>query len=290
MKVQPFSQPSLPELPGVREVSGQNLPANLEGGASVAETAISTQKSAVRISGVTKRYQLRPVLSGISYSLASGKTLALLGPNGAGKTTLLRILATLTRPSEGWATVASADVVRDAAEVRRLIGYVGHQPSVYPDLTGLENLLFFARIYGIADGPARAWLLLERVGLQGKARDRVRTYSRGQVQRLALVRGLLHEPELLLLDEPETGLDADAVSLLAGILQERREAGLSSIFTTHQLERGLLEGDEALVLVAGRAEYSGPAAGLDVAALAEIYARRSNRRGPLHRYTSRRSP
>jgi heme ABC exporter ATP-binding subunit CcmA len=203
------------------------------------------------------------VLTGINYCLPSGRTLVLLGPNGAGKTTLLRVLATLTKPSEGRVLVGSADVVRDAGEVRRLIGYVGHQPMVYAELTGIENLLFFARVYGLPDGPARAERLLTRVGLRAKARDRVATYSRGQVQRLALARGLLHEPRLLLLDEPETGLDTDAISLLAELLGERREAGLSTIFTTHQVEQGLVASDEALALVRGRVAYGGAASGFD---------------------------
>lgn len=223
---------------------------------------------------LTKRYEFRPVLAGVSYRLAAGRTLALLGPNGAGKTTLLRILATLTKPSEGTASVYGADVVRDGAHVRRIVGYVGHQPPVYPDLTGLENLLFFARMYGLSDGPDRARLLLERVGLQSKAHDRARTYSRGQMQRLALVRGILHQPQLLLLDEPETGLDADAVTLLSQLMRERREAGFTTIFTTHQLDRGLAESDDALVLVGGRAVFDGRSQGLDVEALTDLFQQR----------------
>ncbi len=274
MSVQPSSRPEIYE----RHLLQQHSPAEVDQPATAVDPAAAAEASLVTISGLTKRYELRPVLSEVTCRLAAGATLALLGPNGAGKTTLLRILATLTKPSAGRATVASADVVRDASEVRRLIGYVGHQPGVYPDLSGLENLLFFAQVYGIADGPARARFMLDKVGLLAKSHDRVRTYSRGQVQRLALVRGLLHEPRLLLLDEPETGLDADAVSLLSRLIQERRAAGHSTIFATHQLERGLQESDEALVLVAGRAAYSGPAGGLNASLVAEIYSRHSNRR------------
>jgi ABC-type multidrug transport system ATPase subunit len=171
--------------------------------------------------------------------------------------------------------VASRDVVYDADHIRRLIGYVGHQPSVYTDLTGLENLLFFARLYGLSDGQIRAELLLEQVGLRAKARDRVRTYSRGQVQRLALARGLLHQPQLLLLDEPETGLDENAIALLARLLQERRETGMTTILATHQLERGLQEGDEALVLVGGRVAYAGAANDLSAAEIGSLYRRQA---------------
>jgi heme ABC exporter ATP-binding subunit CcmA len=226
----------------------------------------------VEFSGLTKRYDLRPVLRGVSYSLRPGQVLALLGPNGAGKTTLLRILATLCKPSAGWARVGPYNVVADAAEARRLVGYVGHQPAVYADLTGLENLLFFARMYGVTEREDRARLLLERVGLRAHAHDRVRTYSRGQVQRLALARGLLHDPQVLLLDEPDTGLDEEALSLLSDLLEERRVRGLATLFTTHQLERGLTLADEALVLVEGRLVYSGTTAELSAVEVRRLYA------------------
>jgi heme ABC exporter ATP-binding subunit CcmA len=226
-------------------------------------TTSSPPQAIVTISSLSKRYNLRPVLTGVNYCLPTGHTLVLLGPNGAGKTTLLRIIAALTKPSEGQVLVGSADVVRDAGDVRRMIGYVGHLPMVYAELTGIENLLFFAKMYGLPDGAARAERLLTRVGLRAKAKDRVATYSRGQVQRLALVRGLLHDPELLLLDEPETGLDADAISLLRDLIGERRAAGLSTIFTTHQVDQGLIASDEALALVRGRVAYAGSASGFD---------------------------
>jgi len=226
----------------------------------------------LEFSGLSKRYDLRPVLRDVSYSLPPGQVLALLGPNGAGKTTLLRILATLCKPSAGWARVGQYNVVADAAEVRRLIGYVGHQPAVYADLTGLENLLFFARMYGVAEREARAHLLLERVGLRARARDRVRTYSRGQVQRLALARGLLHDPRVLLLDEPDTGLDEEALSLLGDLVEERRGRRLATLFTTHQLERGLTLADAALVLVGGRLVYAGRTADLSAAEVRRLYA------------------
>jgi heme ABC exporter ATP-binding subunit CcmA len=232
-----------------------------------ATTPSSPLRSMVTISGLAKRYNLRPVLTGVNYSMPTGRTVVLLGPNGAGKTTLLRILATLTKPSQGQVLVGSADVVRDAGDVRRIIGYVGHQPMVYSELTGVENLLFFAKMYGVPDGAARAERLLTRVGLRAKTRDRVATYSRGQVQRLALARGLLHDPPLLLLDEPETGLDADAILLLRELIGERRERGLSTIFTTHQVDQGLIASDEALALVRGRVAYSGSSSGFDQSVL-----------------------
>ena len=236
------------------------------------ESEVTGVSLAVEVVVLGKLFDVRPVLRGISFTLPAGKTLALLGPNGAGKTTLLRILATLAKPSTGEAFVAGLDVQRDADLVRRIIGYVGHQPHVYEDLTVEENLLFFARMYGLRDGKTRARLLLDRVGLRGKARDRVRILSRGQLQRLALARGILHEPEVLLLDEPDTGLDEDASALLAELIAERAAEGRTTIFTTHQIERGLRMSDETLALVGGRVAHAGPSAALDVAAMRALYA------------------
>jgi heme ABC exporter ATP-binding subunit CcmA len=230
----------------------------------------SSGPAVVAMGELTKRYNLRPVLRNVSYELCTGKVLALFGPNGAGKTTLLRILATLAKPSDGWVQVDRRDVVADAADVRRVIGYVGHQPGVYADLTGLENLLFFARMYGLGDGLERAQRLLERVGLRAKARDRVRTYSRGQVQRIDLARGLVHQPLLLLLDEPDTGLDEEAAFMLDQVIRERRAAGLTTIFTTHQLEHGLELADEAMVLVGGRLAYAGVSSDLPLSELRSL--------------------
>jgi ABC-type multidrug transport system ATPase subunit len=163
-------------------------------------------------------------------------------------------------------------VVADAHEARRIIGYVGHQPHAYEELTARENLLFFARMYGLRDSAARAAALLERVGLGARANDRVRAFSRGQAQRLALARGIIHEPAVLLLDEPDTGLDQEALALLERLITERRERGQATVLTTHNLERGLRLADDALTLVRGRIAYAGAAAALDVAAVERLYA------------------
>jgi heme ABC exporter ATP-binding subunit CcmA len=220
-------------------------------------------QAAVIVSALEKRFDVRPVLRGVTFSLPEGGTMALLGPNGAGKTTLLRVLATLVKPSQGAATVAGYNVERDADQVRRAVGYVGHQPHTYDDLTARENLLFFARMYGLRDGPDRAARLLERVGLARRANDLVRTLSRGQTQRLALARGILHDPIVLLLDEPDTGLDDEAAALLDSLLAERADAGLTTLFTTHQLERGLRLSESTLVLITGHVAYYGTSTALD---------------------------
>jgi heme ABC exporter ATP-binding subunit CcmA len=209
---------------------------------------------------VRKTFEFKPVLRGVSLMAPAGATVALLGPNGAGKTTLLRILATLARPSAGDVTIDSLDLRRDAQAIRHRIGYLGHQPILYEELTAEENLDFFARMYGLQNRQARIDALIERVGLRSKAKDRVRALSRGQTQRLALARALLHEPNLLLLDEPDSGLDEQGVALLEEILRERSAAGQTAIFTTHDLAWGLGVADHAVALVAGRVTYDGTAA------------------------------
>jgi heme ABC exporter ATP-binding subunit CcmA len=231
----------------------------------------------IEVAGLTRAFGPKPALRGVDLSLARGARLALLGPNGAGKTTLLRVLATLTKPDGGRARVAGCDVVCDAAALRRMVGYVGHQPHIYEELTALENLTFFARMYGLPDPADRARELIELVGLASRTNDRARTFSRGQLQRLALARGIVHRPAVLLLDEPETGLDEAAVVLLAGLLAERARAGQTTLLTTHSLARGLAVADEVAVLARGRIVYSRRSAELDVATLREAYERCAGR-------------
>jgi heme exporter protein A len=227
---------------------------------------------AVAVERLRKEYELRPVLRGVTFSLAAGRTLALLGPNGAGKTTLLRILATLTKPTGGTVHVGGLDTGREANAVRRVIGYVGHASLLYDELTAEENLRFFARMYGLRDDAARAAALLDRVGLRAKARERAGTLSRGQAQRLALARALVHDPAVLLLDEPDAGLDDLGLALLDEVIRERRAAGKTTVLATHAHARGLALGDEALVLLGGRVAHAGPAHELTDDAVATIYA------------------
>ncbi|WP_081838368.1 heme ABC exporter ATP-binding protein CcmA [Thermogemmatispora carboxidivorans] len=230
-----------------------------------------TGRPLVEIQGLSKSFAFRPVLRGIALSLWAGERLALLGANGAGKTTLLRILACLTRPTAGQALVAGLDCVQDAQEVRRLVGLVAHQPYLYEELTALENLLFFARMYGVARGRERALSLLERVGLARRARDRVGSLSRGQLQRLALARALLHRPRLLLLDEAETGLDEAGTALLSALLAEHMADGGTLILTTHRPEFALQEADRLVMLKGGRIVYQEATAGLDLSQVRWAY-------------------
>ena len=230
------------------------------------------ESHAIEVSHLRKAYGLRPVLRDVSFVASAGGRVALLGPNGAGKTTLLRILATLTRPSQGSVTIGGYDAARDAHDVRRIVGYVGHAPLLYDELTARENLLFFARMYGLPDGPTRADALLKRFGMRSHAGNRVGALSRGQAQRVALARGILHDPQVLLLDEPDTGLDEDAVALLHDMIVERGASGKTTLLTTHTLERGLAWSDEVVALVGGRITFAGASSAMSLSRLRALYA------------------
>lgn len=225
----------------------------------------------LEVQHLKKSYGLKPVLRGIDLVLARGQRVALLGANGAGKTTLLRILACLTKPSAGGVRIYGLDCTQEAQQVRRLVGFVAHQPYLYEELTAEENLLFFARMYSVAQGRERARMLLQRVGLERRSHERVKTLSRGQVQRLAWARALLHSPLLLLLDEPDTGLDQEGTALIEQLLHEHTEQGGTTLFTTHQLERALTLADSVVMLVNGRVAYQQETATLQLEGVRQAY-------------------
>jgi heme exporter protein A len=210
---------------------------------------------AIELDGLVRRYGERTALDGVSVAVPAGATLVVFGPNGAGKSTLLRVLATLLRPQGGTARVLGNELPRDGWKVRGRVGLLGHEPLLHHDLTARENLRFHARLHGVAferiDG------LLDQVGLGLRADEPVRELSRGMVQRVAACRAVLHEPEVLLLDEPTANLDpaaADALEPLVG-----RSSGRTRVVTSHDPARGLAEADVVLGLRGGRAELSGAA-------------------------------
>jgi len=191
----------------------------------------------VELRDVSLGYERSPVLEHVSLAIERGEFLALLGPNGAGKTTLLRVLATLLRPSGGTLQLFGEDASRRPPATRRLVGHVGHESACYPDLSGRENLEFYAALYGVPNAGDRIAELLRWSGLEAAARRPVRVYSRGMTQRLALARALLHGPELLLLDEPFSGLDPAGAQRLQSLLGELARAGHAIVLSTHDLER-----------------------------------------------------
>jgi heme exporter protein A len=189
---------------------------------------------AVRVEGVSKLYGRTRALGGVTLELAAGELTALLGPNGAGKSTLIGVLSTLVRPSAGRVQVGG---LGDARAVRAAIGVLAHEPLVYPELSALENLHFWAGLYDVADGAGRAHALLDQVGLDAGARARpARTYSRGMLQRLSLARALLSDPRVLLFDEPFTGLDRTGAAALAVALAAAKADGRVVLVATHDLE------------------------------------------------------
>lgn len=191
----------------------------------------------ITVKKLVKRFGLKTVLRGLDFEVQPGEFVALLGPNGAGKTTFLRILASLSRPSLGEVSIAGHKLPGEAAQVRARLGVVSHLPLLYGDLTAEENLRFYARMYGVREHDARITEVLEMVGLESRRRDLVRTYSRGMQQRLAIGRAVLHDPEVMLFDEPYTGLDQDASSMLDEVLKTVAAQGRTVVMTSHDLAR-----------------------------------------------------
>ena len=220
--------------------------------------------AAIEVEGLTRRYGDREALADVGFSVPEGATLVVFGPNGAGKTTLLRVLATLLRPHAGNVRVLGRALPADGWDVRGRVGFLGHETLLYRDLTARENLRFHARLHRV-DG-ARVEELLERVGLERRADEPLHTYSRGMLQRAAVCRALLHDPELLLLDEPRANLDPAASDLVAPLL-----AGRTRVLTSHDPSGGVAEADFVLGLRAGRVELAGPADGVTRDAIGALY-------------------
>ncbi|HSM70360.1 MAG TPA: heme ABC exporter ATP-binding protein CcmA [Anaerolineales bacterium] len=191
----------------------------------------------ITVKKLIKRFGLKTVLRGLDFDVQPGEFVALLGPNGAGKTTFLRVLASLSRPSLGMVQVAGHRLPDEAAAVRTRLGVVSHLPLLYGDLTADENLRFYGRMYNITDVENRITEVLEMVGLENRRRDLVRTYSRGMQQRLAIGRAILHDPDVVLFDEPYTGLDQDASSMLDDVLKTVAAKGRTVVMTSHDLAR-----------------------------------------------------
>ncbi len=212
---------------------------------------------AILAEGLEKSYREWPVLWDLDMSVSWGESLSLFGSNGSGKTTLLRILATSVRPDSGVVSIAGHDLRRQTAQARRCIGVVAHRSFLYDDLTPRENLNYYARLYGIRDREARISTVLELVGLSSRARHRVRTLSNGMQRRAAIARAILHQPDVLLLDEPETGLDQESRQMLGDLLAEWTAGGRSVVLTTHDIELGIEWGHRSAVLSGGKLTYTG---------------------------------
>ncbi len=210
---------------------------------------------AIVIKGLRKSYGDWPVLWDLDLVVEWGQVLVVFGDNGAGKSTLLKLISTQARPEAGEVYVNGASLKRQPDRVRRAVGVVAHSDFLYEDLTCAENLAFYGRLYGLKDNSSRVEQGLSLVGLLHRRNHRVRTLSNGMQKRLSIARALLHEPSVLLLDEPEAGLDQEALGMLEGVLSDRRSRGCSAVVTTHNVDKGQLWGDKVAVLSGGRLAF-----------------------------------
>ena len=236
----------------------------------VAQTTREPQGAvAVRAEGLVKAFGDRKALGGVSFELPAGSFLSIFGPNGAGKTTLLRILSTLSRPSAGKLSVLGIDALENPGDLRARIGLISHKPMVYGDLSASENLEFFARLYGTPD-KGRIRELLQLVELDHRRNDAARTFSRGMTQRLSIARALVNDPDLVLLDEPYSGLDPHAMQLFDELIERVRD-GRTFVMVSHDLDKGLSLCSHALVLARGKVVSFQRREEIDEAAFRQLY-------------------
>jgi heme exporter protein A len=225
----------------------------------------------IQVRGLVKAFGLQAALRGVNLDVAEGEFLTVLGPNGAGKTTLLRVLATLSKPTAGVVRVAGHDVSKAGPQVRRLIGLVSHQTLLYPHLSAEDNLRFYGHMYDVTDLEERIGEVLDLVGLAARRTDLVRTFSRGMQQRLTIARAILHQPQVMFFDEPYTGLDQQAASVLSEILGTVAAAGRTVLLTTHNLERGLAGPNRVVILRRGKVVHQADREEIDPASFGELY-------------------
>ncbi len=227
----------------------------------------------IEAQGLGKSFGSQAVLKNVNFKISKGECVAILGPNGAGKTTLIKVLATLTKASGGKVRLAGVDITKNAVQTRRQIGVVSHQPFLYDNLTAYENLKFYGKMYDVPDLEGRIFGVIDQVGLTTRIHDRVRIFSRGMQQRLSIARAILHDPPILLLDEPETGLDQGSTFMLSKLLKKSIEGNRTVLMTTHNLEWCLQLSDRVMVLHRGRITYAELGKNLDLTELRENYNR-----------------
>jgi heme ABC exporter ATP-binding subunit CcmA len=231
----------------------------------------ASQAWAIETQGLTKSFNNKLALRGIDLEIKQGESVVIFGPNGAGKTTLIKVLATIMNPSSGRILVDGLNLKNNAEEIQRRIGVVTHQTFLYSNLTAYENLEFYSRMYDVPGRKERIHEVVAMVGMTSRLYDRVGTLSRGMQQRLSIARSLLHKPAIMLLDEPETGLDQQAIPMLWKALEIEGEERRTIVLTTHSLERGLEVGDRLLILDTGKIVYQGSRQALNLAGLKEAY-------------------
>ena len=233
--------------------------------------AESAGSALIQVQDLTKKFGHLNALRGISFTLKEGDFLVLFGPNGAGKTTLLRILSTLLKPTSGRVSISGCDLGECAAQLRREIGVISHQVYLYPNLTALENIVFFAKLYDVPAAERRAGEVIEQVGLSARCHDLVRTFSRGMLQRLSIARAIVHDPRIILLDEPYTGLDQHAAQMLKNLLLQLHHQRRTIVLITHNLQRGVEMGTRLAIQVRGRIIFHQYREKLDLSNFEQLY-------------------
>lgn len=206
----------------------------------------------IEIKGLTKHADDKLILRGIDLKIGKGETVAILGPNGAGKSTILKIIATLMKPTSGIVKINALELKPNAMEIKKMLGYLPHSSLLYDHFSPIENLVFYGSAYGVPDAGKRAAHLIEQVGLSYFQNDPVKNFSRGMIQRVAIARAIIHEPPLLLLDEPHTGLDQGAIAILNMVILGLKEKGTTTLMVTHDLKQAAEICDRVIIIKNGK--------------------------------------
>lgn len=238
---------------------------------SATPSVAPSQPPVIEVQGLRKQYGPFFALRSLNLTLHAGEFVSLFGPNGAGKTTLIRILAHLLRPTAGTVKVLGTPLEQVGPDIRRQLGVISHQTFLYSQLTGRENLRFYGRLFGVPALEARIEQVLQQVEMAARADVPVGTYSKGMAQRLAIARAILHEPRIILLDEPYSGLDTHAAWLLTELLRQLRDGQRTLLMTTHNLEQGLELSHRVCIQVAGKMVVDAPARDFTPASLGQLY-------------------
>lgn len=221
--------------------------------------------------GLKKSYGNFDALRGVNLKIKKGEFYTLFGPNGAGKTTLIKVLATLTDPTAGELSMFNCDAKKEVQEIRSNLGVISHDPYLYENLTAYENIKFFGDLYGLKDIQNRASVVIKQVGLESRSHDLVRTFSRGMKQRLTVARAIVHEPNILLLDEPYTGLDQHGAKIFGDMLSELKTQNRTILMTTHNIEEGLDLSDRVGILTKGKIIFDSPTNQIDANNFKDLY-------------------
>lgn len=225
----------------------------------------------IEVSGLRKSYGSVDALRGIELKVRTGEFLTLFGPNGAGKTTLLKILSTIIKPTSGSVIIGGLDLSKADHDIRKNIGVISHKTFLYGDLSALENLIFYAKMYNVPNPKERAAKLINEVGLRGREHHQVRTFSRGMEQRLSIARAIIHDPNIIYLDEPYSGLDQHASLMLRDLLKKLHTQNRTIIMTTHNITHGLEISDRIVIQLSGKIVYEGETRDQTVEGFEKIY-------------------